>query len=100
MEKRRMGILYIEKKKNGFVPPVYLERVSFRRHFGPEGIWKKFYTKFEFQRGPAYGISKTSYREIEIFYSRYRVFSRMLASFLLIETDQNFEYEYQVRVLR
>ena len=64
----------MQKEMNGFVQPAYLERVSFDRHFEADGKWKKSYAKFEFQRGPAYGIVKTSNKEKEIFYSRYRVF--------------------------
>ena len=66
MEKPSVGIFYEERKE----PPAYSKMVSFER-----GIWKKFDPKFEFQHVPANEIVKTSYKEKEIFYTRYRVFS-------------------------
>ena len=74
VEKPRVSILFAEIK-DGFVPPAYSGGVGFGRHFGAEGLWKKFYRKCEFLRGHVYGIVKTSCREKEIFYTRYKVFS-------------------------
>ena len=102
VENPSMGILYAERK-DGFVPPAYSERVIFGQHFGAEGIWKKFYTKFEFQRGPAYGIVKTRYRKKEIIYTRYRGFYRQCRLSVdrnRPEKKKNFEVERQVRVFR
>ena len=50
------------------------QRVSFKWHFEAKGVWKKFSSKFEFQWGPVCRIVKTSYREKEIFDTRYRCF--------------------------
>ena len=72
VEKPSVGIVYTET--NSFVPCANSERVNLGWHFEVEEIWKKFNMKFEFQLGPVCRIVNISYREKEIFYSRYRVF--------------------------